>query len=116
MGKIILISIPEEALQEMIYSCVKAALHNTIPQSLGQQIEVDRWMDIDELCSYLPDKPAKATIYTWVSLKTIPVHKGKKKLRFLKSEIDSWLITERRKTREEISLEAKNYVKNSDEK
>lgn len=24
------------------------------------------WMDLDQLCAYLPDKPSKATVYGWV--------------------------------------------------
>lgn len=58
----------------------------------GQQsAEADRWFDLKELCKYHPDKPTKPTVYGWVSAGTIPVHKGGKKLRFLKSEIDNWL-------------------------
>jgi excisionase family DNA binding protein len=54
--------------------------------------EADRWFDIDELCEYLPDKPAKPTIYAKVHTGKVPYHKrrGEKKLRFLKSEIDEW--------------------------
>ena len=49
------------------------------------------WLDLNELCIYLPDKPAKATVYGWVHQGRIPFHKGGKKLRFLRSEIDEWL-------------------------
>lgn len=55
----------------------------------------DRWFDLSELCEYLPDKPAKATVYGWVHTSIIPYHKGQKKLRFLKSEIDAWLMAGR---------------------
>lgn len=47
---------------------------------------MDRWLNIDELKAYLPDHPAKATIYGWVSRREIPYHKGGKKLRFLQSD------------------------------
>ena len=50
-----------------------------------------KWMDIDELCAYLPSHPAKQTVYGWVSTKQIPVHKINKALAFLQSEIDDWL-------------------------
>lgn len=72
--------------------------------------EKDRWLNMDELIKYLPDHPAKPTIYGWVSNRQIPHHKGGKKLRFLKSEIDKWLSTGRRKTNEEIMAEAQNYA------
>jgi hypothetical protein len=40
----------------------------------------------------------------------IPVHKGGKKLRFLKSEIDSWLKQGRKKTLAETASEAEAYL------
>jgi len=51
----------------------------------------DEWFNIGELCKYLPDKPAKNTVYGWVSKRLIPYHKKGKSLSFLKSEIDGWL-------------------------
>jgi excisionase family DNA binding protein len=68
--------------------------------------ETERWFDLNELCTYIPDKPSKPTVYGWVNAGSIPVHKGGKKLRFLKSEIDSWLKQGRRKTLAEITSEA----------
>ncbi len=73
--------------------------------------KIDYWMNIDELTGYLPDHPAKATVYGWVSNRQIPHHKGGKKLRFLKSEIDEWLSNGKRKTNEEIMGEAEKYVR-----
>lgn len=73
----------------------------------------DRWFDLDELCNYLPDKPAKATVYGWVHFKLVPFHKspGQKKLRFLKSEIDDWLKSGHKKTLAETAREANSYIK-----
>jgi excisionase family DNA binding protein len=67
---------------------------------------VDGWMNIDELKSYLPDKPAKSTIYGWVNQRLIPYHKGGKKLRFRKSEIDNWLSEGKRQSTGEIEAAA----------
>jgi predicted DNA-binding transcriptional regulator AlpA len=72
--------------------------------------ETDRWFDLRELCDYLPDKPARATVYTWVHLQTIPFHKGSKKLRFLRSEIDKWLKSTKHKTMAEIVSENDEYL------
>lgn len=83
--------------------------HN--PTKSEQQAETDCWFDLNELCKYHPDKPSKATVYGWVNANTIPVHKGGKKLRFLKSEIDNWLKQGRKKTNAEIASEADNYLK-----
>ena len=65
----------------------------------------DRWFDLEELRQYLPDKPAKQTIYGKVSNNEIPHYKDAKKLRFLKSEIDNWLMQGRKKTSIEIQAE-----------
>lgn len=78
-----------------------------IPQSPAQS---DQWFDINELCNYLPDKPKKSTVYFWIHTGMVPVHKGGKKLRFLKSEIDSWLMQGKQKTLAESSSEADAYL------
>ena len=75
-----------------------------------QPAETDRWFDLNELCQYHPDKPTKPTVYGWVNAGIIPVHKGGKKLRFLKSEIDSWLKQGRKKTLAETADEAERYL------
>lgn len=66
------------------------------------------WLDLEELCSYLPDKPSKSTVYSWVGKGYIPYHKKEngKKLYFLHSEIDAWLASGRKKTHSEIEAEA----------
>jgi excisionase family DNA binding protein len=81
-----------------------------LEKSNEQPTEIDRWFDLNELCQYHPDKPSKPTVYGWVNAGTVPVHKGRKKLRFLKSEIDNWLRQGRKKTFAETSTEAENYL------
>jgi len=71
----------------------------------------DQWFDIRELAEYLPDKPAIATIYGYVHRRTIPHHKGTKKLRFLKSEIDAWLLQGKQMTHAEAEVEAVKFLK-----
>lgn len=80
------------------------------PQTLTQEKQTNAWFTLTELCEYHPDKPTKATVYGWVNAGTIPVHKGGKKLRFLKSEIDEWLKQGRKKTRYEAANEAEHYL------
>ena len=70
-----------------------------------------RWLNLQELMSYHPDKPARQTVYGWVSNGQIPYHKTGKKLRFLKSEIDKWLLDGRRVTLPEMEADAANYLK-----
>ena len=70
----------------------------------------DVWMNVDELMEYHPDKPSKKTIYDWVTLRKVPYHKDGKRLRFLKSEIDKWLMGSYHKTEEEMYEESINFV------
>ena len=69
-----------------------------------------KWMDIDELCKYLPSHPAKQTVYGWVSGRQIPVHKINKALAFLQSEIDDWLKSKSMKTQDDLMEEAEQFI------
>lgn len=82
-----------------------------LEKSNSQPTETDLWFDLIELCNYLPDKPAKPTVYCWVHKGLIPCHKGAKKLRFLKSDIDKWLKSAKQKTISETAASAENYLK-----
>jgi excisionase family DNA binding protein len=82
-------------------------------QNRSEQSETDRWLNLDDLCKYHPDHPAKPTVYAWIGQRSIPYHKKGKKLMFLKSEIDSWLKEGRRKTAAEIQAEAEQFVARS---
>ncbi len=75
-----------------------------------QASDSPKWMDIDELCTYLPSHPAKQTVYGWVSTKQIPVHKINKALAFLQSEIDDWLKNKSHKTQDDLMEEARRFV------
>lgn len=70
----------------------------------------DRWFNLQELCEYLPDRPAKQTVYGWIGQHAIPYHKKGKKLQFLKSEINVWLKQDKRKTAAELHAEAVQFV------
>lgn len=70
------------------------------------------WMDIKQLCDYLPTHPARQTVYEWVKDKIIPCHKTTKKLTFNKDEIDRWLQNGYRKTTSELASEAEEFVNN----
>jgi len=90
------------------------ALRSALTEKTIPVVEEDRWLNIDQLREYLPDYPAKATIYGWVSNRQIPFHKGNggKKLRFLTSEIDQYLMAGRQKSIHELQVEASNYQRN----
>ncbi len=85
-------------------------IENSLAGMNSHPDEPDRWMNIDELRDYHPDRPAKKTVYDWVTLRRIPYHKDGKRLRFLKSEIDSWLMGAYHKTGEELYEESVRFV------
>jgi hypothetical protein len=68
-------------------------LEKTAQSLLDRQREssLPHWMDVDELCNYIPSHPVKQTVYGWVTDKQIPHHKISKALVFLQSEIDDWM-------------------------
>jgi len=83
----------------------------TKPTKVSDDV-ADHWFNLEELCAYLPDKPAKQTVYGWIGQHYIPYHKKRKKLQFLKSEIDEWLMTDKRKSLAELQAEAARFVGN----
>ena len=86
-------------------------LETLLNESMSENCQVsDRWFNLQELCQYLPDRPARQTVYGWIGQKLIPYHKKGKKLQFLKSEIDNWLKSEKRKCLAEIQAEAEQFI------
>jgi excisionase family DNA binding protein len=108
MQAVTITQITPPELEQLIECSIRKVLGS---QKVEPPAETERWFDLNELCTYIPDKPSKPTVYGWVNAGSIPVHKGGKKLRFLKSEIDSWLKQGRRKTLAEITSEAEANLK-----
>ena len=79
---------------------------NNIPQIRP----ADQWMNLNELCEYLPSHPAEQTVYGWTSCHQIPFHKRGKRIMFLKSEIDAWLHDGKRKSQKELAEEAAQFI------
>lgn len=80
---------------------------NSVPQAQS----ADQWMNLKELCEYLPSHPAEQTVYGWTSCHQIPYHKRGKRIMFLKSEIDAWLHDGKRKSQKELAEEAAQFIK-----
>ena len=85
-------------------------IENSLAGFDGTATEPDKWMNVEELMAYHPDRPAKKTIYDWVTLRKVPYHKDGKRLRFLKSEIDRWLMSAYHKTEDELYEESVSFV------
>ena len=75
------------------------------------QPQTDQWMNLKELCEYLPNHPAEQTGYGWTSCHQIPFHKRGKRIMFLKSEIDTWLHDGKIKSQKELEAEAALFLK-----
>ncbi|MCZ2705740.1 MULTISPECIES: helix-turn-helix domain-containing protein [Bacteroidaceae] len=80
---------------------------NNIPQVRP----ADQWMNLKELCEYLPSHPAEQTVYGWTSCHQIPFHKRGKRIMFLKSEIDAWLRDGKVKSEKDLENEAARFIK-----
>lgn len=98
-----------EELSKVVTEAVNKAVGIALSNQKEPKEDLDKWMNLPELIDYLPDHPATATIYSWVSSRKIPHHKGSKTLRFLKSEIDQWLSSGKRKSESELQAEAESY-------
>ena len=70
----------------------------------------DQWMNLKELCEYLPSHPAEQTVYGWTSCHQIPYHKRGKRIMFLRAEIDAWLHDGKRKSQKELEDEASRFI------
>lgn len=57
----------------------------------GSEKDRDRLLTLDELQNYLPEQPAKPTVYGWVNERKIPFEKHGRRLYFRKTSIDKWL-------------------------
>lgn len=51
----------------------------------------DPLLTMEQLIDYLPEHPARQTVYGWVNFRLIPYQKHGKRLYFRKSAIDRWL-------------------------
>jgi hypothetical protein len=76
-------------------------LNNKVDRLLALQTnterkEEDNLFTIEQLCDYLPEHPARQTVYGWVNYRLIPYEKHGKRLYFRKSSISNWLSNGRK--------------------
>lgn len=67
------------------------------------------YLSISEAAEFL--SLAKSTLYIKVCRMEIPVHKRGKRLYFEKGELNQWIKSSRRKTGEELQIEADQYLR-----
>ncbi|MGE4289972.1 MAG: helix-turn-helix domain-containing protein [Salinivirgaceae bacterium] len=75
---------------------LKSFAHEIVKEFIQiSSIEKDNQRDVlfslHELIEFLPENPARQTIYQWVSNRLIPFEKHGSRLYFRKSKIDEWL-------------------------
>lgn len=56
----------------------------------------DKLFTIEQFIDYLPEHPARQTIYGWVNQRCVPYEKHGKRLYFRISVIDNWLANGRK--------------------
>jgi len=105
MEQALFIQLPVAELQNMIKSAIEEAVNKTLAAVKPPEPE---FLTIDQLREYLPQKPAKQTVYQWVHFKQIPYHKRGKSVLFKRSEIDYWISQTRRTTIEEAERSLSN--------
>jgi hypothetical protein len=93
----------EEFTKELSNQIIKSLSESgIIKQPDHSESSGDQWMNVEDLCKYLPDHPCQNTIYKWKRKGIIPFHKRSKHLYFLRSEIDAWLKSKRGLTKSEM--------------
>lgn len=88
-----LVITPTEQLAELIKDAIHKALSANEPKQ--EVIKKDKLLTISELREYLPEKPARQTVYGWVNNRKVPFEKHGSKLYFKVSDIDLWLANGR---------------------
>lgn len=65
---------------------IMAAIGSPLPER-----DLDRLLTMEQLIDYLPDHPARATVFGWTCARTIPFQKHGRRLYFRVGDIDEWL-------------------------
>ena len=104
------VTISVQQLEALLDAKIKLVLE-AISQANGKS-DSDVWLDLNGLIEYLPSHPKAQTVYEWTHKRIIPFHKSRetKMLCFLKSEIDLWLKTSKRKSKQEQNEIVHKYL------
>lgn len=108
MNDVLLTTIRKEDLSSMIEVSVRKVLSETNSERNPDSIKTKDYLDVDEVAKFL--NLAKSTIYAKSAARTIPYMKKDKRLYFDKDELIEWLKTGKRKTSEEIEIDAQEYT------
>ncbi len=82
-------------------------------EHLSTEDEKVEWLNVAELCKYLPSHPREQTVYSWTCSRKIPFHKKGRSIMFDKKEIDQWLQNNSHyKSEQDLEDEAKSFIEN----
>lgn len=80
-------------------------------EHFSTESEMVEWLNVAELCKYLPSHPREQTVYSWTCKRKIPFHKKGRSIMFDKKEIDQWLKNSSHyKSEQELEDEAKSFI------
>jgi len=105
MEQAFFVQMPIAEFKQYLNTAIEDAVNRTLAAVKPPEPE---YLTIDQLRDYLPQTPAKQTVYQWVHFKQIPYHKRGKTVLFKRSEIDLWLSETRRTTLAEAERRAAN--------
>lgn len=93
MNNLVLFPIPLADVKAIVSAAVQEALANkeVSSQRLDKSVRMVELMSPEQLSDYLPEHPARQTIYGWVNNRKVPFEKHGRSLLFRKSLIDEWL-------------------------
>ena len=109
MKDIVLISIPETTIKDIVTDAVKKALSEHEAQK--ESSDPKTVFGFSEGCKYI--NRSESTVYKLTSKKQIPHFKQGRKIYFLKSELDEWLLSNRVPTVQDGIKEMNDYLQKS---
>ncbi|MBK7438353.1 MAG: hypothetical protein IPI77_16520 [Saprospiraceae bacterium] len=63
---------------EKDFQILSDTLEDFKKQFLSHSRIASKWMNINDLCDYHPDKPTRNTVYAWVSKRENPISQAKR--------------------------------------
>jgi excisionase family DNA binding protein len=100
MTKLILTTQPE------LKAIIEQILTDLLASKSEASINADSILTVEEAAKYL--QIPKGTIYQLTHRREIPFNKVGRSLRFRKGDLDSWLISNKKKSRSEIAFDFNN--------
>jgi len=112
MQDIVLISIPETTIKNIVADAVKKALSEYDAQKTSNTQSTI--LDFPDGCKYIGK--SESTVYKLTSKKLIPHFKQGRKIYFLKAELDNWLLSNRVPTVQDGVQEMNDYLQKKQSK